>query len=138
MKVLDTDTCIGLLRGRPEIISRREAVASEEVVTTWVTAGELFFGASKSIDPEGNARRVVQFLDTLRILGPDLGSARFFGEVKAKLRAEGNMLADADLMIASIALANDATVVTGNRRHFERVPALLLEDWLRPGQKDSA
>jgi len=132
MKVLDTDTCIGLLRGRPEIAKQREAVAAEEVVTTWVTAGELFFGASKSIDPDGNARRVVQFLDTLRILGPDLVSARFFGEVKAKLRGEGNMLADADLMIASIALANNATVVTGNRRHFERVPGIVLEDWLRP------
>lgn len=130
MRVLDTDTCIGLLRGRDEVLERR-AAATDELVTTWVTAGELFFGAARSTDPDGNAAIVVHFLATLRVLGPDLSSSRLFGELKARLRAEGNIVADADLFIASIALAHGATVVTGNRRHFERVPGLASEDWLR-------
>ncbi len=133
MKVLDTDTCIGLLRGRNEVIERR-VIEPDDVVTTWVTASELFFGAARSVQPESNAALVVRFLGTLPVLGLDLASARVFGEVKARLTAKGQIVADADLFIGSVALSRGATIVTGNRRHYERIPGLVLEDWLRPGR----
>jgi len=138
VKLLDTDTCIGLLRGRAGLLARRAAEPSEEVVTTWVTGCELFFGAARSADPAGNAASVLRFLETVAVLGLDSVSAQLFGEVKARLRADGNIVADADLMIAAIALAHGATVVTGNRRHFNRVAGLEIEDWLRPDKPDSA
>jgi tRNA(fMet)-specific endonuclease VapC len=138
VKVLDTDTCIGLLRGRADLLSRRAGEPSEVVVTTWVTGCELFFGAERSSNPAGNAASVLRFLSTLKVLSLDAASAQLFGEVKARLRARGNVVADADLMIAAIALARGATVVTGNRRHFSRVPGLEIEDWLRPNKPDPA
>ncbi len=130
MKVLDSDTCIGILRGRNEVLERR-AAEPEEVATTWVTASELFYGAAKSAKPDANAALVVRFLNTLPVLGPDLASGRLFGEVKARLAIAGQMVADADLFIASIALSRGATLVTGNRKHYERIPGIVLEDWLR-------
>lgn len=63
---------------------------------------------------------------------PDLASARLFGEVKARLATAGQPVADADLFIAAITLSRGATLVTGNRRHYERIPGLVVEDWLRP------
>ncbi|MES2643415.1 MAG: PIN domain-containing protein [Myxococcota bacterium] len=131
MKVLDTDTCIGLLRGYTGVIDRRLA-ETEEVATTWVTASELFYGAAKSIKPDANSALVVRFLATLPVLGLDLASARVFGEVKARLASQGQIVADADLFIGSVALSRGATIITGNRRHYERLPGLILEDWLRP------
>lgn len=133
MKVLDTDTCIGILRGRTEVIERR-ATEVHDVVTTWVTASELFFGAARSVQAEANAALVVRFLGTLPVIGLDLASARIFGELKARLMGQGQLVADADLIIGSVALSRGATVVTGNRRHYERFPGLVLEDWLRPGR----
>ena len=130
MKLLDTDTCIGLLRGRPGVLASREA-ERDEVATTWVTASELFFGAAKSARPDANAALVVRFLDTLPVLGFDLASSRLFGEMKARLSAQGQIVADADLFIASVAVSKGATIVTGNRRHYERIPGLVIEDWLR-------
>jgi tRNA(fMet)-specific endonuclease VapC len=130
VKVLDSDTCIGILRGRGEVLARR-AAERDEVVTTWVTAAELFFGAARSARPDENAALVQRFLATLDVLSPDLTSARLFGEVKARLATGGRIVADADLFIASLALAHGATLVTGNRRHYERIPGLVIEDWLR-------
>ena len=130
MKVLDSDTCIGILRGRKEVLERR-AIEVDEVTTTWVTASELFYGAAKSAKPDVNAALVVRFLNTLPVLAPDLASARLFGEVKTRLATAGQIVADADLFIASIALSRGATLVTGNRKHYQRIPGLVLEDWLR-------
>ena len=130
MKVLDSDTCIGILRGRKEVLERR-AIEVDEVTTTWVTASELFYGAAKSAKPDANAALVIRFINTLPLLAPDLASARLFGEVKARLATGGQIVADADLFIASIALSRGATLVTGNRKHYERIPGLVLEDWLR-------
>lgn len=130
MKLLDSDTCIGILRGRREVLQRRIA-ETDEVATTWVTAAELFYGAEKSVSRDVNVALVVRFLDTLPVLSTDLASARLFGEWKARLASAGQIVADADLLIAAIALSRGATLVTGNRRHYERIPGLVIEDWLR-------
>jgi tRNA(fMet)-specific endonuclease VapC len=130
LKVLDSDTCIGILRGRQGVLERR-AAEREEVVTTWVTASELFYGAARSAKPDANAALVVRFLNTLAVLPPDLATARLFGEVKARLANAGAIVADADLFIAAVALSRGATLVTGNREHYERIAGLVVEDWLR-------
>ena len=70
-------------------------------------------------------------INTLPVLMPDLASARLFGEVKARLASDGRIVADADLFIAAIALSHGATLVTKNRKHYERIQGLAIENWLR-------
>ncbi len=130
MKLLDTDTCIAILRGNESVIERRAAI-SDKVVTTWITAAELHYGAAKSKAPERNRALVTSFLATLPVLGLDASSVQIFGEAKALLERKGQRLADADLFIGAIAAAQQATVVTGNRRHYERIPGVTVEDWIR-------
>jgi len=129
--LLDTDTCIAILRGNDAVIARR-AASNDEVATTWISAAELQYGAAKSKAPEDNRALVKAFLATLRVLGLDHASTQIFGEVKASLEQRGQRLADADLLIGAIAAANHAIVVTGNRRHYARIPGITLEDWIRP------
>ncbi len=130
MRVLDTDTCVAILRGNQEVLERREA-SGDEVVTTWVTAAELHYGAAKSVAREKNLALVKSFLGTLPVLGLDDTSAQIFGEAKALLERKGQRLADADLIIGAIAAAKQATVVTGNLRHYQRIPGVTVEDWIR-------
>jgi predicted nucleic acid-binding protein len=47
------------------------------------------------------------------------------------LERQGRRLADADLFIGSIAAARRATVEAGNRRHYQRIPGVDVEDWIR-------
>jgi len=63
-----------------------------------------------------------------------LPAVQQFGRLKVVLERQGNRVADADLFIASIALAQRATLITGNLRHYERIPDLLIEDWIRSGE----
>ena len=63
MRLLDTDTCVEILRGNERVIERRAAVA-DSVATTWITASELYFGAAKSHRPENNHALVTRFLAT--------------------------------------------------------------------------
>jgi tRNA(fMet)-specific endonuclease VapC len=130
VKVLDTDTCVAILRGNKKVQARRAAIV-DDVATTWITAAELFFGAARSSAPDDNAALVTRFLGTVDVLVPDLASARLFGLMKATLFDVGLPVADADLFIGSIAVAHGASVVTGNRKHFERIPGVTLEDWIR-------
>jgi tRNA(fMet)-specific endonuclease VapC len=70
--------------------------------------------------------------EQLPVLPFDESAARRYGVIRAGLEAAGAPIGDADLRIAAIALAHGKTVVTGNVRHFRRVPGLKVEDWLTP------
>lgn len=131
MKVLDTDTCIEAIRGRSAVLDRIDS-ESESLAVTVVTHAELFYGASKSAMREREFAQVDRFLSRFALLPLESPAARAFGETKAALEREGQRLADADLFIAAICLQHEATLVTGNRRHFDRIPALTLEDWINP------
>jgi len=130
MYLLDTDTCVAILRGNGKVISRRRSVYAP-VVTTEITASELFYGAAKSDDPVANRQVVLEFLRTLQVLPISVAGAQFFGGFKAQLQRSGSLIPDADLWIASISRAVKATVVTGNTRHLGRVPGVVCEDWIR-------
>ncbi len=133
------DVCIEILRGNAQVLERRHA-CPDRVATTWITACELAYGAANSRYPDHNQNLVTEFLFTLPILDFSIPSALLYGQHKARLRRAGASVADADLLIAAIALAQGATLVTGNNtRHYQRFEGLLLEDWIRqpPAGEDS-
>jgi tRNA(fMet)-specific endonuclease VapC len=130
VRILDTDVCIEILRDNRQVKARRRSV-KDRVVTTWITAGELYYGAYKSAKPRENRRLVAEFLRTLDVLGLDTAAVEQFGRLRASLESQGQRLEDADLFIAGIVLANGGTLVSGNRQHYARIPGLKLEDWIR-------
>lgn len=69
-------------------------------------------------------------INTLHVAPLTLDAARRFGAIKYRLESAGTRLADADLLIGATCLAYRATLVTHNQRHFNRIPGLVLEDWL--------
>lgn len=59
----------------------------------------------------------------------DDAAAEEYGRIRAELTAAGTPIGPNDLMIASIALANQLTLVTSNTAEFGRVPGLQIENW---------
>jgi len=103
---------------------------TESLAVTSVSVGELMHGAFKSARVDENLARLGILLSKVVILPYDIASARQFGRIKADLERAGSIVGDLDLQIACIALAYDVPLVTHNRRHYERIPGLIVEDWL--------
>ncbi len=128
MKLLDTDTCIGLLKGDDAVVASWRACAEQCALPSMVI-GELYYGAFKSTIREEELKRVDRFLDILPEIKPSRRSMRRFGEIKAGLEQKGTRLADADIIIASIAIEEGLPLVTGNVRHYSRIGGLEVENW---------
>jgi tRNA(fMet)-specific endonuclease VapC len=128
----DTDTLSAVIRRDPplHLIRRLAQVAPGDQATTTINLGELLHGAAK----RGNGRLTHRVREAVAaatsILPFDESAAEVYGPLRAQLEGEGRRVDEPDLRIASIALARGLTVVTGNDRHFSRVPGLAVENWL--------
>jgi tRNA(fMet)-specific endonuclease VapC len=129
--LLDTDVISWTMRRQPHLgVARRiAAIPANEQFTSAISLGELLFGAHRR-DRADLLALIAQIPGVLRILPFDEAAARVFGPLKANLERAATPLAEPDLRIASIALANSLTLVTGNARHFARVHELTIENWL--------
>ncbi len=125
--LFDTDAISELLRPRPasRYLEWLSSVPRSEQFTSAVVVGELFKGAFRSQHRGRHLSNIEnRVLPRLTVLPYDVGVARTFGEIRAHLEARGKPLADADLQIAATALRHGLQLVTGNVRHFARVPGL--------------
>jgi len=133
MFLLDTDAVSQILKPAPSssLLTRLAAVPPEDQFTSAITVGEMVYGAHRSPTPERWLRQLEERLwPNLRVLPFDRPAAEAYGQLRADLERAGTPLSEPDLRIAAIALTHDLTVVTGNVRHFSRVPGLRVENWL--------
>jgi tRNA(fMet)-specific endonuclease VapC len=81
----------------------------------------------------GAHRQLAAFERLWRVLGIvmiDQAVLDKAAELYAELRTHGQLIEDADLLLAAIALVHDMTLVTNNTAHFARITGLQVEDWL--------
>lgn len=130
--LLDTDTCIYWMKNINSVRSKIEEIGWSQIYICHITVAELYFGAYNSQRVTENLSRVDNFLQDIEVISLDDRAGKMFGEVKARLRKIGQPVADFDLLIASIALTRNYILVTNNTRHYTRISALKLENWILP------
>jgi tRNA(fMet)-specific endonuclease VapC len=127
--LLDTDTCISILRGVKAVIARLQKESPDDCRVSAISAYELFAGAEKSRSSDTERMKVQRFLEVVEILSFDREPARQAGIVRARLEAIGTPIGPYDLLIAGHALSQDLILVTRNTREFQRVEGLQVETW---------
>lgn len=127
--LLDTDTCIGVLRQRPGMVHRLSQMAPADCAVSMVTVCELFCGVEKAGDPVGERQKVQRFVSVIIELPLDRAAAEAAARIRADLERRGQLIGPYDLLIAGQSLAGGLTLVTNNRKEFERVAGLKLESW---------
>ena len=132
--LLDTNTLSALMKRTrsADLLLRMAMTAQEDRATSSVSLAELLFGAYRARSRSEELLRMIaqEVPGNMWVLPFDEEAAEEYGRLSAYLEAQGTPIGEADTQIAAIALANDLTVVTGNVRHFERVPGLTVENWL--------
>ena len=128
--LLDTNICIFIINHRPIVVRERfECVSVGVIGLSSVSLSELHYGAAKSRKPTKNLNALRKFLVPLVVLAYDEQSAERYGQLRSSLERAGTPIGSMDLMIAAHALSARLTLVTNNRREFDRVPGLVVVDW---------
>jgi tRNA(fMet)-specific endonuclease VapC len=133
--ILDTDHISLHQRQDPKVTSRIDAHSAEELAVTAVTLGEQMrrrlaqLGQKKvSLSAAYELlRSTAEYFCSIRVLPFDEDARKRYESLRSQQIRIGKM----DLRIAAVVLGHDAVLVTRNRRDFEQVRDLQIEDWSR-------
>jgi tRNA(fMet)-specific endonuclease VapC len=127
--LIDTDIIIYSLKSHPVVVDnfRRHALESKNISA--ITYGELIHGAKKSRDHHKNIATVRRISDLFPVVNVTRSIMETFGDIKADLQKQGNIIDDMDLIIAATAITLNYTLVTNNVKHFSRIHELQIENW---------
>lgn len=123
--LLDTNVIVDHLRGK-KIIDQKVLEGGTGISV--ITLAELLYGAGRSQDPEKSLFKLGDFLEKLNLEAINLDEQIVFefSKVKINLEKAGQRLEDFDLLIGATALTLNLTLVTGNLKHFQKIPQLKL------------
>lgn len=128
--MLDTDTCIAIIKGKSaSVLKKLRGKSVGQVGISSITFAELAFGAAKSTRRDEAQAALTEFLLALEVASFDSAAAESYGELRASLEKRGTPMGPLDTLIAAHAVALDAVLVTHNTREFRRIDTLRVEDW---------
>ena len=122
MTIADTDVLIDFLAGKGEAGAVERLLRLGALRTTVISRFELLSGARNPRQLE----QLLQLLSAVPSLGLDDAAADAASEIRRSLERSGSTIGMADSLIAGIVTSNGGTLLTRNRRHFERVPGLRI------------
>ena len=129
--LLDTNTVINTMKNRPQQVRAKFKQHQGQMAISTVTLGELIFGAEHSEQVERNLSDIEAMVARLEVLAFDSRAAYHFGQIRSALYKKARPIGPYDMMIAGHARACGIVLVTSNLKEFERVPGLLVENWVQ-------
>ena len=129
MVCADTSFLVDIERQNVEALKKLRELADrgEVIFITSVSVAECYRGAYGSRDGAKALKDTKELLELFAVLSLDYESAKTWGELSESMKS--GSIGDRDLFIASIALVNEQSLLTRNKKHFERVPGLVVESW---------
>ena len=128
--MLDTNICIYVLKNRPPALREKFDSVRASICLSAITLAELYFGAENSERVKANLEGVERFTGGIPVLPFDAEAAAHFGQLRAYLRRKGTPVSTQDILIGAHARSEGLTLVTNNRREFDRMPGLRVENWV--------
>lgn len=129
MYLLDSDTCIDVLRGQDRVTERLSQVDPGNIYLSAITTFELMHGAVKSSNPTLSLERLHRFFVQVNELAFDHEAAEAAAHIQKNLLARRSPIGPYDLLIAGHASSRGLILVTSNAREFQRVQGLTIQSW---------
>lgn len=128
--LLDTNIAIYVIKRRPVAVMGVFNENAGRMAISAISLSELFHGAEKSAKVAQNLAVVEEFASLLEVLPYTAKASMHYGAIRSALEKTGRPIGVNDLHIAAHARSAGLTLVTNNVGEFERVPGLLLENWV--------
>lgn len=128
--MLDTNICIHVMKTYPPALRDKFNALAEQLCISSITLGELHYGAEKSVRRAENLTAIEHFVARLEVLPFADKAAAHYGQLRAELERAGTPCGPHDMQIGGHARSEGLIVVTNNRREFDRMPGLRVENWL--------
>lgn len=128
--MLDTNICIHVMKTYPPQVREKFNALAEQLCISSITLGELHYGAQKSARCAENLTAIEHFVARLEVLPFSDKAAVHYGQLRAELERAGTPCGPHDMQIGAHARSEGLIVVTNNRREFDRMPGLRVENWL--------
>ena len=128
--MLDTNICIYVIKNRPAALRERFDQLAEALCISVITLGELLYGVEKSARRTENLQAVEQFTARLEVVPFSPRAAAHFGQIRAELAKLGPLCGAYDMLIGGHARSEGLMLVTNNVREFQRIPGLLVVNWV--------
>ncbi|RJR55018.1 MAG: type II toxin-antitoxin system VapC family toxin [Desulfobacteraceae bacterium] len=129
--MLDTNTCINLIKNHPVSIQKKLSIVPVgEVAISSIVSAELWYGVAFSQKKKENEAALKEFLQYVELVDWPHEAAPLYGQIRAELRRKGKQIGAMDLLIATHALFLEKILVTDNVKEFERVRGLKVENWV--------
>lgn len=122
--LIDTDWIIDHLNGIESVTKKLEKFSTFGICTSVVSVAELYEGVYGSKNSGASLDALETFLEGITILSIDQEAYKIFGRERNKLRKQGIIIGDFDLLIASICLRYNLILLTNNKKHFEKIDSL--------------
>ena len=126
--LLDTNICIFYLKGRFNLNKKIAEIGEQNCFISEITVAELKYGIENSATPDILRDIINAFIPKFLVV-PVYDALDIYAKEKARLRKQGMLIDDFDLLIGATAIAHDMIMVTNNTAHFNRLDSLLIEDW---------
>ncbi len=130
MRHLDTCIVFAYLNGNQTVAARLKSHLPDVAISS-IVLGELLYGARASARSTENLQNLKTFAQLVDIVDFNQQSADSYSRIRLSLRQKGRPSGETDMLIAAIAVANNAIFVTDNTKHFQHIEDLRLENWLR-------
>ncbi len=128
--MLDTNIVIYVLKRRPIQVLDIFNQNTNRMAISSITLSELIYGAEKSQNISKNLEAVEDFISHIEVLSYDQKTSQTYGQIKAKLENNGEIIGENDIHVAAHAISQGLILVTNNLNEFRRVPHLSLENWV--------
>lgn len=132
MLLLDTNIVSYWMRGDKAVLAKLKDQKPSDLSISTITLAEILYGIEKSpLKKNMRRERIKAICLHVDIFPFDQAAAHEYATIRTYLEKKGIPISERDLQIASIAMANQFTVVTHNTKEFIRMPGLFVEDWVK-------
>jgi tRNA(fMet)-specific endonuclease VapC len=122
--LVDSDWVVDYLVGKQQAIVLLSTLAKEGIAVSLITLGEIYEGIYYGRDPQRSEEGFRKFLRGVTVLPLNRSIMQRFGRIRGDLRRRSPLIGDPDILIAATTMYHDLTLVTRNRKGYERITAL--------------